>query len=62
MAMKRQREEVSNFELIKEPHAGVTVHGVINFLSPVKPGRGGDYFDGSLTDGRLKLRLVVVHC
>ena len=61
MAEKRKRDDekdVDDFERVDEPILTANVHGVINSLSPIKPGRKSKYFDGTVTDGKSKLRVV----
>lgn len=58
MASKRKNEEVEDFEAVDKPHASANVHGVISSLSPIKKGRKSEYFDGIVSNGKSKLRLV----
>ena len=34
------------------------VHGVVACLSPMKKGKGAEFFDGKLTDGETNVRVV----
>ncbi len=63
MARKRPNEESTSFEVecldaVNQPHSSVNIHGVITSLSPIKKGRTRNYFDGTVSDGTLKLRMV----
>ena len=58
MASKRKREEVDDFEGVANPLGSANVHGVISSLSSIKKGRKSNYFDGTVSDGKSKLRLV----
>lgn len=57
---KRKHEEldVHEVESLDEPLSTVTVHGVVSSLSPIKKGSKSNYFDGSVSDGKSKVRLV----
>lgn len=41
-----------------KPVGSANVHVVISSLSPIKRGRKSNYFEGTVSDGKLKLRLV----
>ena len=41
-----------------EPRSTASIHGVISSLSPIKKGCKSNYFDGSVSDGKSKVRLV----
>ena len=60
MASKRKLEdlEVNDVELLKEPLLTASIHGVISGLSPIKKGRRSNYFEGTVSDGKAKVRLV----
>jgi len=51
MASKCKRE-------VAKPLGSMNVHGVISLLSPIIKGRKSNYFEGTASDGKLKLRLV----
>jgi len=57
MASKHKRE-VEDFEGVAKPLGSANVHGVISLLSPIKKGRKSNYFEGTVSDGKSKLRLV----
>ena len=58
--LKRKREvlEVEDMELLEELLSTASVHGVISSLSPVKKGCKSNFFNGSVSDGKSKVRLV----
>ena len=58
MARKRTLEEVEKFDEVERGIASAKVYGVLLSLSPVKKGRKQNYFEGTVTDGSSKLRLV----
>ena len=63
MARKRPVEEIESFEVesldaVDKPVSSANIHGMITSLSPVKKGRMRNYFDGTVSDGTSKLRMV----
>ena len=50
--------EVDEVESLEEPISTASIHGVISSLSPIKKGRKSNYFDGSVSNGKSKVRLV----
>ncbi len=58
MARKRQFDEVDKFDSVDKPMSSASVHGVLTSLSPVKKGQKSVYFDGTVSDGNSKTRLV----
>ena len=58
--MKRKRGdlEVDQVESLDKSLSTASIHGVISSLSPIKKGCKSNYFDGSVSDGKLKVRLV----
>ena len=58
MAGKHKREDVDNYESVEEPILAANASGVTSSLSPLKRGRKSKYFDGTVSDGKSKLRLV----
>ena len=58
MARKRLFEEIEELDKIQNPTSNVTIHGIVTSLSPIKKGRSSNYFDGSLSDGSAKIRLI----
>ena len=53
-------EEIEDFEKVVEAPSA-SVHGVLTSISPVKKGKKGrkrNYFEGTVSDGTNKLRLV----
>ena len=55
---KRSLEEVKRFDDLSKPIPNASVHGSLLSLSEVRPGRHSNYFDGAITDGIKKLRVV----
>ena len=60
MASKCKLEdlEVNDVESLKEPLSTASIHGGISGLSPIKRGRRSNYFEGTVSDGKAKVRLV----
>lgn len=63
MARKRPVEKIDSFEVesldaVDKPVLSANIHGMITSLSPVKKGRMRNYFDGTVSDGTSKLRMV----
>ena len=62
MARKRVREdnsfEVESLDAVDKPISSANIHGMVTSLSPIKKGRTRNYFDGTISDGTSKLRLV----
>ena len=58
MASKRKRAELKDLDSLEEPVSNASVHGVLCSLSPVKKGRKSSYFEGVVSDGKSKVRLV----
>ena len=58
MARKRQHCEIDNLESVKEPLYSVSLDGVDTDLSAVKKGKNSSFFDGSISDGTMKMRIV----
>ena len=63
MARKRTIDEVESIQVdsrdvLDKPVASANVNAVITSLSPVKKGRTRNYFEGTVCDGKAKLRLV----
>ena len=58
--VKRKHEEleVDEVESLDEPRSTASIHVVISSLSPIKKGCKSNYFDGSVSDGKSKVRLV----
>ena len=58
--LKRKHEEleVEEVESLDEPLSTASIHGIISSLSPIKKGCKSCYFDGSVSDGKSKVRLV----
>ena len=52
------RKRNGRVESLDEPLSTASVHGVISSLSPIKKGCKSNYFDGSVSDGKSKVRLV----
>jgi len=60
-ASKRSFKEVDNFDVVEKGMASASVHGVLTSASPVRKGinlRKQNYFEGKLSDGSSKLRLI----
>ena len=58
MAGKRKLE-FSDIASVEQPVDSASVHGVVSFVSPIKVSqRGGDYFNGALSDGKATIKLV----
>ena len=58
MASKRKLE-FSDVASVEQPVDSASVHGVVSFVSPIKVSqRGGDYFNGTLSDGKATIKLV----
>ena len=57
-ARKRLFHEVADFASVTTPHPNANIHAAVTTLSPVKKGRSSIYFDGTLTDGTSKIRMV----
>lgn len=55
---KRSFEEVEKFDEVDKGIPSASVYGVLTSLSPVKKGRKQNYFEGTVSDGSNKLRLV----
>ena len=45
-------------ESLNEPLSTVSVHDIISCLSPIKKGCKSNYFDGSVSYGKSKVRVV----
>jgi hypothetical protein len=58
MARKRQHCESDNLESAKEPLYSVSLDGIVTGLLTVKKGKNSSFFDGSISDGTLKMRIV----
>lgn len=58
MARKRQLEEIDDLESVSQPALSACIDGVVTGLSIVKKGKKNSYFDGSVSDGKTKLRIV----
>ena len=58
--LKRKHEEleVDELEALDEPISAASIHGVISSLSPIKKGCKSNYFDGTISDGVSKVRLL----
>ena len=58
--LKREHDDldVVEVESLDEPLSTASVHGVITSLSPIKKGRKSNCFDGNVSDGKSKVRLV----
>lgn len=61
-ARKRLFHEVADFVSISTPLPDATLHAAVADVSPVKKGRSSIYFDGTLTDGTSKMRMVGFSC
>ena len=59
MARKRQFEKIDNLESVSQPVLSACIDGVVTGLSIVKKGKKNSYFDGSVSNGKTKLRIVV---
>ena len=51
---------------VESPYEGVTVHGVITSLSPIKEGTSQDshnyqYFSAKMSDGKKSMRVISFH-
>ena len=57
MARKRNFEEIESLGSVSQPVLSAYVDGVITGLSIVKKGKKS-YFDGNVSDGKTKLRIV----
>ena len=59
-SLKRKHEEleVDKVESLDEPLSSAHIHGVISSLSPIKKGCKSNYFDGSVSNGKSKVRFV----
>ena len=55
---KRSFEEIEKFDEVRKGIPSASVYGVLTSISPVKKGRKQNYFEGKVTDGSSKLRLV----
>ena len=55
MAHKRQFEEIDNLESFIQPVLSSCIDGVVTGL---KKGKKNFYFDGSVSDGKMKLRIM----
>ena len=58
MSHRRTISDVHNFEEIEEPVVSASLHGIITSLSPIKKGRTCNCFDGTVSNGTSKLRIV----
>ena len=58
MARKRGLEEVEKFNEVDKAISNASIYGVLTSVSPVKKGRRTNYFEGTVSDGNSKLRLV----
>lgn len=58
MAKKRLFNEVDKLDDLSKPICNATLHGVVASVSPLKKGRTCNYFEGFITDGSSKLRVV----
>ena len=57
MARKRQLEEIDDLESVSQLALSACIDGVVTG-SIVKKGKKNSYFDGSVSDGKTKLRIV----
>ena len=58
MASKRKLE-FSDVASVEQPVDSASVPGVVSFISTIKVSqRGGDYFNGRLSDGKATIKLV----
>ncbi len=55
---KRTFKEVDTLDSNSTPISSANIHGVVTSLSPVKKGKTTVYFDGTVSDGASKIRLV----
>ena len=58
MARKRQFHEIEDFDSVEQPIPSASLHGIVTSLSPLKKGVKSAYFDGTVSDGTSKLRVV----
>ena len=50
--------ELPSLESVSEPVLSTCIDGAVTGLSIVKKGKKNSYFDGSVSDGKTKLRIV----
>ena len=50
--------EVEDLQNLSKPIAKASIHEVITSISPIKKGRKANYFEGTISDGSGKARLV----
>ena len=56
---KRRAEEIDDYSNIGESeHENANLHGVMRNLSPVKRGKRASYFEGHMSDGTSRMRVV----
>ena len=55
---KRAVEEIEDYSDIDSERETANLHGVVRNLSPVKKGRRASYFEGHMTDGTSRMRLI----
>ena len=58
MARKRTIDEIDTFADFDHPVTSATIHGMVTSLSLMKKGRNANYFEGTVSDGTVKLRLI----
>ena len=59
MAAKRnQVVEVEDLQNLEEPILKASIHGVLTSLSPITKGRKANNFEGTISDGTGKARIV----
>ena len=55
---KRLYEDIDDFDELNEPVPNASIHAAVMSLSPYKNGENASYFDGTLTDGTRKIRMI----
>ena len=55
---KRLYEDIDDFDELNEPVPNASIHAAVMSLSPYKKGENASYFDGTLTDGTRKIRMI----
>ena len=57
---KRLYEDIDDFDELNEPVPNASIHAAVMSLSPYKKGKNASYFDGTLTDGTRKIRMILI--
>ena len=54
----KKEEEASNLEKLNKPIPNANIHAAVTMLSPVKKGKDSLFFDGTISYGTSKMRIV----